>query len=110
MTRALFVAFSLLLTTSFACGDKDDEQEENTYKCSEDDSVRCDRDTEFCLRTYEGDVQKTAECPAIPDGCEDGCDCLTEADIVTETCGFLALCTEINDTNPRVDCEPTEEM
>ncbi len=109
MLRPLLVMLSLSLFafgTTTACGP--DEEEERTFKCADDDSLRCDPDTEYCLQTFDGETELSASCEPIPEGCTE-CGCVDETQTVADTCGFLSICSSINDTNFRVQCEPETE-
>lgn len=93
-------AFAVILTLT-SCGA--DEEENASFRCSKDGEVTCNPDEEYCVRTYDGDVQTAASCHPIPEGCSE-CGCIQEDEPVVDACGGTTACTSVNDSNFRVEC------
>jgi len=95
-----------LATLWTACG-KDQTDEASTFSCTEDDSTRCEKDSQYCLRTYDGETQLSGTCYDLPSGCSD-CDCIQKDDPVTSTCGGFTSCVSVSTSVFRIDCEPAQ--
>lgn len=108
MTRFAWMVAVVASAAAFtACG-KDEPDEAATFSCGEDDANRCEKNTDYCVVTYDGETELEASCHALPASCTD-CDCIQEDEPATSACGSgITLCTSVGTSIFRVECDPAE--
>jgi len=105
MKAMTLAVLCLLGLPALGCGSDEDDQA-STFACGEDDANRCQKNTEYCLETVEGDTPTGAACHAVPDGCTD-CDCIQTDDPVETSCESFTICTSVGTSVFRVECDTT---
>lgn len=96
------LALIIIALFFFSCGDKEDDPA-LVFTCSEDDTLKCEKNGEYCLQVFDEETELEASCHPVPDGCED-CDCIQEDQPVVDSCGGFTVCTSLSTSVYSVDC------